>query len=180
MEQVLILTGPPGAGKTSTAMAICERFDRMMHISVDELREWVRAGYRRPWDTDLQAREQLRMSAENACAIARVAVSHRYAAIIDDTVLPEQVEAYRRSLDGIEAGVHFVTLLPSLESCLHRDAPRGADSIPERVRVVHAEFTELVRGPWPGAVIDSTGDLDAYTTADRVQDAISRGLARFL
>ena len=47
MNQVMLVTGPAGAGKTSVSEAICERFDRMMHVQVDLLRDWVRAGDRR-------------------------------------------------------------------------------------------------------------------------------------
>lgn len=180
MNQVLILTGPPGAGKTSTALAICERFDRMVHIPVDDLRHWVRAGYRHPWANDAQADEQLRMAAEGAALLARNAISHRYSAIVDDVVIGAAAERYRTALVGIDADVQFVTLLPSLEACLARDSHRPDESLTDRIRTLHAEFTATVAaGDQPGAVLDTSGDADAYVTADRVQDAISRGLARF-
>jgi adenylate kinase family enzyme len=181
MNQVLILTGPPGAGKSSVAEAICERFDRMVHIPVDHLRHWVKAGYRHPWMEDAQTHEQRRMATANAAAIARNAIGFRYAAIIDDVVYePAEVAAYREALAGIAAEVQFVTLLPTLAVTAERDRGRGDDSIPERVRALHALFSAAVEaGTQPGAVIDSGGDADAWATADRVQDAISRGLARF-
>ncbi|MEX1022244.1 MAG: AAA family ATPase [Dehalococcoidia bacterium] len=184
MNQVLILTGPPGAGKSAVAEAICERFDRMLHVQVDDLRHWVKAGYRRPWDGDAQAAEQRWMAVANAAALARNAVAFRYAAVIDDVVHGEAVEAYREALSGGVTGaaeVHFVTLLPSVEAALARDARRGAASVPERVRAVHAEFVAAIEGgAHPGAVLDTSADADAAMTADRVQDALSRGLARFV
>lgn len=180
MNQVLIITGPPGAGKTSVALALAERFDRMVHIPVDDLRHWVRAGYRHPWAGDAQAAEQLRMAADGAVAVTRNAVAYRYSVIIDDVVIGADAEAYRTGLAGLDAQVQFVTLLPSLERCLGRDARRGQASIPERVRTLHAEFAAAVgEERQAGAVLDTTDDSDARLTADRVQDAISRGLARF-
>ncbi|MCB9483873.1 MAG: AAA family ATPase [Dehalococcoidia bacterium] len=179
MNQVLILTGPPGAGKTSVALAICERFDRMVHVPVDDLRHWVRAGYRHPWAGDAQAAEQLRMAIDGASALARNAVDYRYSVIVDDVVVGADAEAYRAALAGLDADVQMVTLLPSLEDCLERDAARGAASIPERVRALHEEFASAVtQERQSGAVLDTSDDASAYMTADRVQDAISRGLAR--
>lgn len=179
MNQVLILTGPPGAGKSAVAAAICERFDRMLHVPVDDLRHMVRAGYRRPWDEDAQAAEQQQLAIANACAIAANAIRYRYSVVIDDIVLRETAEAYRAGLAGIEAEVQLVTLLPSLTVAAARDGVRGEASIPQRVRVLHADFASaVVLGSQPGAVLDTSEDADAYVTADRVQDAISRGLAR--
>lgn len=181
MNQVLVITGPPGAGKTSVALAICERFDRMVHIPVDELRHWVRAGYRHPWAGDAQAAEQLGMAARGAAALARNAVEHRYSVIIDDVVVGADTEAYRSLLSDLDAQVQLVTLLPSLERCLERDAARGASSIPDRVHALHEAFSRAVAEErQPGAVLDSTGDADERVTADRVQDAIARGLARLV
>ncbi|MEX2446815.1 MAG: AAA family ATPase, partial [Dehalococcoidia bacterium] len=143
MNQVIVISGPPGAGKTSVAEAICERFDRMLHVEVDALREWVKAGYRHPWAGDRQSEEQLELAIRNACAIARETTAMRYAVVITDVVLPWQAERYRELLAPLapESPAHLVTLLPSLEVARRRDAPRGADSIPDRVLAVHPELT---------------------------------------
>lgn len=179
MEQVLIISGPAGAGKTAVALALCERFDRMLHVPVDDLRHWVVAGYRHPWIEDQQALEQRDMACESASALARIAIRRRYAAVIDDVVLPPQVEHYRRYLGDVRAAVHMVTLLPSIEVCLRRDAPRPSP-IPDRVRALHQQLSEAAaNGLLPGHVLDSSDDHDAAATADRVQDTVSRGLARF-
>ena len=178
MQQVIIVTGPPGAGKSSVAAALCERFDRMVHIDVDALRHMVRAGYRHPWTGDQQAKEQLRMAVRSAAAMARESVATRYAVVIDDVVPPEAAALYVELLSAVDANVHLVTLLPTLEVNLRRDAPRGAESIPDRVRVLHEDFTRWVAEKLqPGAVLDSSDDPDAAVTADRVQDAVASGSA---
>ncbi|MEX2445963.1 MAG: hypothetical protein WD734_01380, partial [Dehalococcoidia bacterium] len=89
-----------------------------------------------------------------------------------------QAERYRELLAPLapESPAHLVTLLPSLEVALRRDAPRGADSIPDRVRAVHAELT-AARDAIPGAILDTSEHANPAATADRVQDVVSRGLA---
>jgi adenylate kinase family enzyme len=180
VNQVIIVSGPAGAGKSAVAEAICERFDRMIHIEVDALRHWVKAGYRHPWAGDQQAAEQRLLATRNASAIARESVALRYAAVIDDVVLPEQVGQYREALAGLPTHVHLVTLLPSLEAALARDHGRSA-SIPDRVRELHSELLAATHdGSLPGAVIDSSHDANAALTADRALDAVARGDALFI
>lgn len=184
MHQVILLSGPPGAGKSAVAQAICERFDRMLHIEVDELRHWVKAGYRHPWAGDRQAEEQRLLATRNACAIAREAINLRYAAVIDDVIPPAEALRYRSTLEGVPCYVHMVTLLPDLETSLARDrgrAPNIAEGIPERVRALHQELTHAASaGLLPGYVLDSTHDSNAALTADRVLDAVARGDALLL
>ncbi|MSQ42169.1 MAG: AAA family ATPase [Dehalococcoidia bacterium] len=181
MNHVLLLSGPPGAGKSAVAAAICERYDRMLLVEVDELRQWVKAGYRHPWAEDALAAEQRLLALRNACAIAREAVALRYAVVIADPMLAEQVPWYRELLEGIGCEVHFVLLLPTLAAALARDAGRGADSIPERVRALHAQLSaEAASGRFPGVVLDTTQDANAQLTADRLQDAVATGVSLFV
>jgi adenylate kinase family enzyme len=180
MNQVIIVSGPPGAGKSAVAEAICERYDRMLHVEVDTLRHWVRAGYRHPWANDAQASEQLRLGRRNATAIARESIAMRYAVVIDDVALAADIEDYRELLRGIDAYVGAVTLLPALDVALTRDRGRSA-TIPERARALYAQFAEeAASGALPGAVIDSSADPDAAVTADRLQEVVASGKAMLL
>lgn len=180
MNQVIIVTGPAGAGKTVVAEAICERFDRMLHVPVDTLRHWVKAGYRHPGVGDERDDEQMLLAVRNASAIARNSIAMRYAVVIDDVLVAHVAGWYRDALEGIPTAVQLVTLLPDLETTLARDAVRR-HPIPDRVRALHEQFArEIAEGALPGAVIDSTHDENAYLTADRVMDAVATGEALFI
>ena len=89
-----------------------------------------------------------------------------------------QAALYRELLAPLSPGIptHLVTLLPSLDVALQRDAPRGPNSIPDRVRAVFDEITVAVtEGELPGAILDTSRDANAAVTADRVQDLVARG-----
>jgi chloramphenicol 3-O-phosphotransferase len=177
VNQVILISGPAGAGKSAVAQAICERFDRMLHVEVDVLRHFVKAGYRHPWIGDEQAHEQLELAVRNASAVARESIAMRYAVVIDDVVFAWQAALYREALAGVAVPVHMVTLLPRLEVLLARDSARRY-SIPDRVRALHEAFArEVAAGELPGAVLDTSGDANAEESADRVQELVALGEA---
>ncbi len=178
MNQVLLVNGPPGAGKTSLTLAVAERYDRMLRIEVDTLRQWVCAGYRHPWAGDAQWDEQRLLATRNAAAVTRETIAARYAVVIDDVAFAEDLDAYRDALDGIDALVQVVTLLPDVVTTLARDAGRNEA---DRVREVHARFAaEAEAGALPGALLDTSGDASAYDTAERLMDVLATGAAVLL
>ena len=178
MNQVLLVNGPPGAGKTSLTLAVAERYDRMLRIEVDTLRQWVCAGYRHPWAGDAQWDEQRLLATRNAVAVTHETIAARYAVVIDDVAFGEDLDAYRDALDGIDALVQVVTLLPDVETTLARDAGRNEA---DRVREVHARFAaEAEAGALPGAVLDTSRDASAYETAERLMDVLATGAAVLL
>jgi predicted ATPase len=180
VNQIIIISGPPGAGKSAVAAALCERFDRMLLVEVDDLRHMVRAGYRHPWTGDRQAVEQLQLGARNAAAVALESSAARYSVAIADVVTAAAVEWYREALGEAGTQVELVTLLPSAEVTVARDAGRDA-SMGERARELHRQLSaEIASGEIPGAIIDSSAHANARETADAVQDAISRGEALFI
>ena len=165
MHQIVLISGPPHAGRSAVSRALCERFDRMLHVDVDALRSWVRAGYRHPWARDEQAREQRLLAIRNASAIARECSALRYACVIDDTALAADLAAYRAALAGAGAPVHVVTLLSS---------PAAAAAV-EGLSESFAR--EAASGLLPGVVLDTSRDPGPHYTADRVQDAVASGEA---
>jgi adenylate kinase family enzyme len=180
MNQIILLSGPPGAGKSSVAEALCERFDRMLLVEVDDLRHMVRAGYRHPWIAGHQALEQLELGSRNAAAIALQAIAMRYSVVVADIITTRTAAWYQDAFGATFAPIELVTLLPTLHETLRRDAARQ-HSLPERSQELHQQLSdEAAAGDLPGVVLDTSNDPNAHATADRLQDAISRGRALFV
>ena len=175
MNQIILISGATGSGHLDVALALCERFDRMMLIDTDELRGMIKAGFRYPWHTDKQSIEQDELNVMNASAIALNACSKRYSAIIVDSIFSEKLEWYKKSLAGTEVDIQFITLMPQLNVIEEKllDSP-----LLEYSKSVHKKISaEIEAKILSGLVIDNSNDLTPSVTADKVQDAIARGLA---
>src|SRR3989337_7552 len=94
-HQLVILSGPPNAGKSSTAEALCQRYDRMLHIDVGVLRDFLRMGRLRPWDDSPAGRKQRGLLMAAACDVARRVLDAGYGVVIDDVVSPDDLPRYR-------------------------------------------------------------------------------------
>jgi adenylate kinase family enzyme len=46
---MLILTGPPGAGKTTPAYKLATDHERAVHLESDLFFDFIRAGFVEPW-----------------------------------------------------------------------------------------------------------------------------------
>ena len=173
MPEVLILTGPPGAGKSSAAEALAERYDRVAHIPVETLRRFVTpTGFAKPGQPGRE-RQQL-LGVRNACALAANFLAERYAVIIEDVITHRAgIETYLEGLRAAGAPVHAACLLPSLDVCLERSTRRREQRVsPERLEAIYREFEAAQ--PLPGAIID-TSDLSPEVTADRLQALTTSG-----
>jgi chloramphenicol 3-O-phosphotransferase len=171
MPDVLILTGPHGAGKSTVADALAERYDRVAHIDVNVLRNFVAPTGRGPSET----RDRLyALGVTNACAVALNFLAERIAVIIDDVVVTRaDLDRYVEGLKPAGDSIHYVRLLPGLEVCQARNAERAADrQPPSRVEATWRRC--VAAGEIGGATIDSSA-LSVYEAADRLQALTTSG-----
>ena len=176
MADVLILTGPPASGKTTTAQALAARYDRVAHVRVDELDEFITpTAHVHPWGKSDVWRRQRRLDITNACCITRNFLSERFAVIIDDMIESlEEASWYQEALRDAGVAVHFVRLLPRLDVCLERNAGR---EYPERMRAQHVEraYRRIEALDVESAATIDNSDMTPEGSADRLQALTTSG-----
>ena len=123
----VLLIGPAGAGKTSVAEHWADhRRVPTAHISLDDVREWVRSGFADPqsgWNDHSEA--QYRLARRTCGFAARNFLANGISCILDDAVFPDRpvvgLGGWKRH---VGPGLLPVVLLPGLEIVLERNAER--------------------------------------------------------
>ena len=94
--RVFLLVGSPAVGKTTTARALVDRFERGVFISVDGFRDMVVSGYVYPdeaWSPEVAL--QVRLARESAIATAIRYADAGFTVAIDDFWDPFELREYR-------------------------------------------------------------------------------------
>ncbi len=123
----VIVSGMPGAGKTTIASLAGSLLPRGAQVSGDDVKRMIRSSY--VWFMGKPAQEALRQDElcnRNICALANNFIDFGF------TVLMDTVIADRSELDFFLAllsprPVRLVVLAPGIEVCKHRNATRNPE-----------------------------------------------------
>ncbi|MFD7922706.1 AAA family ATPase [Streptomyces sp. NPDC059740] len=175
----VLLIGPAGAGKTSVARHWADlRRVPTAHISLDDVREWVRAGFADPqagWNEHSEA--QYRLARRTCGFAARNFLANGISCILDDAVFPDRpvvgLGGWKRH---VGPGLLPVVLLPGLEIVLERNARRSGNRrlSDEEVARIHGRMAGWYGSGLP--IIDNSSH-DVATTARMLDEVVARSLA---
>lgn len=175
--EVLILTGPPVAGKTTVAKAFAERYDRAVQLESDRFFHFIVSGHIAPWKTEShdQNKVVMRAVADAAASYARA----DYLTIVEGILAPGWFyEPVRDALRARDLGVSFAILRAPLDVCVARVAARSQGERPLDAAVVEDlwnSFADL--GPLESHTLD-TGSLDPAEATALLADRYEGGFLR--
>jgi cytidylate kinase len=160
MSSLLIVTGPPGAGKSTVARALATRFDRSALVEGDAFFAFVASGAIPPWLPESQDQNDV---VTRAAAVATAEfVTGGYTVVYDGVMGPWFLPTFAAAT-GLDA-LDYVILLPSVERCVERVATREDHGFTDEpaTRHMHDQFARaeidprhVLREP-PDAVDDVT------------------------
>lgn len=125
--EAFIVTGIPGAGKTSVSRALAARFPRGVHVQGDILRfDFVVSGLADPFGDEADKREwdrQMELGRKHEALIATSFAEAGFVPVVDDVITHPNV--LRQVTDGMDCRpIYLVVLAPPLEVAAARDAGR--------------------------------------------------------
>jgi AAA domain-containing protein len=172
---LVLLSGPAGAGKSSTAAGWAARGTAARAvIDVDGLRMLIRAGVALPeygWNAETE--RQWTVAADLWMAMVRVYHRHKVACIVDVYAPPSPEDPWRELY--AELGLRRIVLLPNLETCLERNRIRNRRPLltDDQLRSNYEDFAWCVEQAKPAHVIDNS-ELTLEQTVDAVEAEVAK------
>jgi predicted kinase len=171
VAELIVVTGPPGTGKTTAARALSALFERSALVADDDFFAFIDQGYTAPWTGEAHQQNDTVIGAA-AAAAGRLAVGG-YTVVFDGVIGPWFLHAFTAAT-GLSA-VHYVMLLPPERTCVERVRSRAGHGFAD------LDATRHMYRQFAGAdvatrhVLDTTDDVE--TVASRIFGLVHDGAA---
>jgi cytidylate kinase len=168
---LLVISGPPGAGKSSLARAVADRHDPSVLVEGDAFFGFLARGAIDPWVPESNAQNEV-VTRAAATAAGRYVLGG-YTTVYDGVVGPWFIDDFAAATELEQ--LDYVILLPSVERCIERVATREGHGFTDEAatRKMHHEFASATVDA-RHVFVDPPDGLDDL--ADAVLDARDRGL----
>jgi predicted kinase len=117
--EVIVVSGPPGVGKSTVARAVADAYDPSALVVGDDFFGYLHRGSIEPWLPEADAQNRTVVAAAGA-ACGRLAEG--FTVVYDGVLWPPYAALFASAARGT---FHYAVLLPPLDVCLQRVRDRG-------------------------------------------------------
>jgi hypothetical protein len=146
VADVVVVTGPPGAGKSTVADLVAERLDDAALVPGDLFFSFRRRGAIPPWlpEAHEQNLVSLRAAAAAVGVLAAGGCTVVYDGVLGPWFLPQFAAELARQGLAPQADLHYAVLLPSIDECRQRVAGRAGHGFTDddATSRMHHEFVD--------------------------------------
>ena len=170
--RLIVVTGPPGAGKTTVAHLMVDSLAQSVHLHSDDFWGFIKKGGIAPY---LPEAHQQNTTVITALARASVAYAEGgYDVVLDGVVGPWFLHVFREESARRNVPLHYAVLRPDEVTTVERAVSRGNGALtdPAPVRSLHHQFSDIAE--YERHVCDST-HLTPSRTAEIILDRIEQG-----
>jgi len=161
---IYLISGIPGAGKTTVAGLLARRFERGVHIESDRLQELIVTGGLWPdGEPHDEALRQLRLRGRHASMLADSFFAAGFTPVVDDVVIGARLGEFRSDIRA--RPLRFVLLAPRAEVVRARDIAREGKHVFDRWG--HLDKAMRAETPRLGLWLDSSAQT-AEETAEEI------------
>jgi len=175
--RIIIISGPPGAGKSAVARRLAETADGPLaiHLHTDDFYAYIRKGYVPPWRPESQAQNIIVLDA--LAATAAIYARGSYEVFADGIVGPWFFDPWLNAAADDQLDLRYVLLLPDEATTVARATSRRPPALidPEPVRYMWHQFARL--STYAEHVVD-TSELTIDETLEQIRSGLREGRFR--
>jgi len=174
--EVVILTGPPAAGKTTVAEFLAARASvPTVHLTTDLFYRSIRTGFVLPFLPEAQRQNEVVVAA--VAGTVSTFARGGYDVVVDGIVGPWFLPPFRALAERDQLTLSYLVLRPDLETTLARAKDRTGNELRDvdAITGLHRAFAQL--GTIEHHAIN-TGNLDAEQTTAEVRRLLASGKYR--
>ena len=143
-NQIIIITGPSGVGKTTISKKLSQALDNSVYISLDTLRSFVKNGYQSPATFKQTAAVIKQSSLARNCAlfIAKAYYKNGFNIIVDDVLYKKSFVFWTKKLKNYNFKI--IVLKEELKTIIKRNTLKKTGRLDEEIIIyLKKQFDEL-------------------------------------